>query len=124
MAEEGGMHGVDKSHGLENTRDPQPSPKSAPGRIIGGSDAGLEAGGAQGLEAQSLLAEAPSRSSTPISSTTNDSQPPRKTSLSSHEGFVQPASYLRRSRALSRPMPPPKQPETAVDREQRQGLVS
>ena len=36
--------------------------------------------------------------------------------------WVQPASYLRRPRGLSRPMPPAKQ-ETAVDREQRRGLV-
>ena len=42
--------------------------------------------------------------------------------LPGHEGFVQPSSYLRRPRGLSRPMPPAKQ-ETAVDREQRRGLV-
>ena len=41
---------------------------------------------------------------------------------SSHEGFVQPSSYLRRSRGLSRPMTPAR-PETAVDRDQRIGLV-
>ena len=40
-----------------------------------------------------------------------------------HEGFVQPSSYLRRSRAHSRPMTPAVQ-ETAVDRDQRIGLVS
>ena len=39
------------------------------------------------------------------------------------EGFVQPSSYLRRSRAYSRPMTPAK-PPTAVDREQHKGLVS
>ncbi|KAL2800531.1 nuclear protein SNF4 [Aspergillus keveii] len=40
-----------------------------------------------------------------------------------HEGgFVQPASYLR-SRRPSYPMPP-SQPERAIDREERQGLVS
>ena len=41
-----------------------------------------------------------------------------------HEGFVRPSSYLRRPRAYSRPMTAPKQPETAVDREQRRSLVS
>jgi hypothetical protein len=41
-----------------------------------------------------------------------------------HEGFVQPSSYLRRPRGLSRPMNPAKLPETAVDREQRRGLVN
>jgi hypothetical protein len=40
------------------------------------------------------------------------------------EGFVQPSSYLRRSRGLSKPMSPAKPPETAVDRDQRRGLVS
>ena len=40
------------------------------------------------------------------------------------EGFVQPASYLRRPRGLSRPMPPePRAPPTAVDRDQVLGLV-
>lgn len=39
-----------------------------------------------------------------------------------HDGFVQPSSYLRRPRGLSKPMPAPKV-ETAVDREQRKGLV-
>lgn len=39
-----------------------------------------------------------------------------------HEGpFVQPASYLR-PRGVSHPMPPA-QPERAIDREERQGLV-
>ncbi|MCJ1371988.1 AMP-activated serine/threonine-protein kinase regulatory subunit [Loxospora ochrophaea] len=38
-----------------------------------------------------------------------------------HEGFVQPSSYLRRPRGLSRPIIPAK-PETAIDREQRRGL--
>ncbi|MCJ1258458.1 AMP-activated serine/threonine-protein kinase regulatory subunit [Lignoscripta atroalba] len=38
-----------------------------------------------------------------------------------HEGFVQPSSYLRRSRGLSRPMTSAR-PETAVDRDQRIGL--
>ena len=38
---------------------------------------------------------------------------------------MQPSSYLRRARGLSRPMPPVNQrpPETAVDREQQLGLV-
>jgi hypothetical protein len=40
------------------------------------------------------------------------------------EGFVQPSSYLRRSRGLSKPMSPAKPPESAVDRDQRRGLVS
>jgi hypothetical protein len=40
------------------------------------------------------------------------------------EGFVQPSSYLRRPRGLSKPMSPAKPPETAVDRDQRRGLVS
>ena len=40
-----------------------------------------------------------------------------------HEGFVQPSSYLRRSRAISRPMTPVRS-VTAVDREQHKGLVS
>ncbi|MCJ1248957.1 AMP-activated serine/threonine-protein kinase regulatory subunit [Trapelia coarctata] len=40
-----------------------------------------------------------------------------------HDGFVQPSSYLRRPRGLSKPMPAPKV-ETAVDREQRKGLQS
>ena len=41
-----------------------------------------------------------------------------------HEGFVQPASYLR-SRGQSQPMTPAKpKPESAVDRDQRLGLVS
>ena len=105
-------------------RDFSTNPMSAPAGIIGG---GAGAGGVQGpAEAQSHHhAEAhPSRSSTPIFSTTNDSKPFRQTSRPGHEGFVQPASYLRRSRALSRPMPPQKQLETAIDREQRQGLVS
>lgn len=39
-----------------------------------------------------------------------------------HDGFVQPSSYLRRPRGISKPMPAPKV-ETAVDREQRKGLV-
>ena len=51
------------------------------------------------------------------------------------EGFVQPSSYLRRPRGLSRPMPPepppqqpsplppPRAPPTSVDRDQIQGLV-
>lgn len=40
-----------------------------------------------------------------------------------HErGFVQPSSYLR-SRPPSHPMPP-SQPDRAIDREERQGLVS
>lgn len=39
------------------------------------------------------------------------------------EGFVQPASYLRRPRGQSQPMPPAK-PESAVERDQRVGLVS
>ena len=44
-------------------------------------------------------------------------------SVCGHEGgFVQPSSYLR-SRPLSYPMPP-SQPERAIDREERQGLVS
>ena len=38
-----------------------------------------------------------------------------------HEGFVQPASYLR-PRGHSHPMTPAA-PETAIDRDQRIGLV-
>ena len=42
-----------------------------------------------------------------------------------HEGFVQPSSYLRRPRGQSRAMPPPAPKlETAVDRDQRRGLVN
>ncbi|KAH8427234.1 AMP-activated serine/threonine-protein kinase regulatory subunit [Aspergillus melleus] len=43
-------------------------------------------------------------------------------SVRGHEGFVQPSSYLR-PRGLSHPMAPA-QPERAIDREERQGLVS
>ena len=39
-----------------------------------------------------------------------------------HEGFVQPASFLR-PRGLSQPMTPAV-PETALERDQRIGLVS
>ena len=39
------------------------------------------------------------------------------------EGFVQPATYLRRPRGQSQPMAPAK-PESAVERDQRVGLVS
>ena len=39
-----------------------------------------------------------------------------------HDGFVKPSTYLRRPRGISKPMPAPKV-ETAVDREQRKGLV-
>ena len=60
-----------------------------------------------------------------LSTNHNVGQPRRKPSLPGHEGFVRPSSYLRRSRGLSGPMHPPKdQQETAVDREQRDGLVS
>lgn len=47
----------------------------------------------------------------------------RRTSIASgptHEGYVRPASYLRWPQ--SRPMQPA-QPETAIDSEQRRGLV-
>lgn len=40
-----------------------------------------------------------------------------------HERFVHPASYLRRPRGQSQPMAPAK-PESAVERDQRIGLVS
>lgn len=40
-----------------------------------------------------------------------------------HEGFVHPASYLRRPRGQSQPMAPAKA-ESAVERDQRIGLVS
>ena len=118
-----------EGHKLASARDRTgPSPKPALVGIIGGADAVVGEGGVQQglLEAQSHhhAAEGTTRSSAPTSSTTNDSLPLRRASIPSREGFVQPASYLRRSRALPRPMPPPKQPETAVDREQRQGLVS
>ena len=44
--------------------------------------------------------------------------------LPGHEGFVQPSSYLRRPRGHSSLMTPANtQPETAVDRDQRIGLV-
>ena len=56
------------------------------------------------------------RSGMTASSTTTPAQ-------AGHEGFVQPSSYLRRPRGQSRPMPSAK-PETAVDREQRKGLVT
>ena len=56
-------------------------------------------------------------------STSNSSIPAITGFPLGHEGFVQPSSYLRRSRAYSRPMPPAK-PVTAVDREQHKGLVS
>ena len=75
-------------------------------------------------------AEGTSRSSTPIQHSANYLHYPRDhhqlsaSGVSGHEGFVQPSSYLRRTRAYSRPMVPPKQPETAVDREQRDSLVS
>ena len=74
-------------------------------------------------------AEGTSRSSTPVqganySHSFSDHHQLRATGISGHEGFVQPSSYLRRKRAYSRPMAPPKEPETAVDREQRQSLVS
>jgi hypothetical protein len=56
-----------------------------------------------------------------------------KPSVSGHEspahggsgGFVQPSSFLRRPRAVSRPMLPatPKPPDTPVEREQRRALV-
>lgn len=39
------------------------------------------------------------------------------------EGFVHPSSYLRRPRGQSQPMTSPK-PESAVERDQRIGLVS
>ena len=42
---------------------------------------------------------------------------------SSHEGFVTPSSYLRRPRGHSKPMPPA-EPLSAVERDQRLGLVS
>ena len=75
-------------------------------------------------------AEDTSRSSTPLQHSANYSHSPRDhhqlsaSGVSGHEGFVQPSSYLRRTRAYSRPMVPPKQPETAVDRDQRDSLVS
>ena len=40
-----------------------------------------------------------------------------------HDGFVTPASYLRRPRGHSKPMAPA-EPESAVERDQRLGLVS
>ena len=58
------------------------------------------------------------------SQSTSNSSIPAITGLAlGHEGFVQPSSYLRRSRTYSRPMTPAK-PVTAVDREQHKGLVS
>jgi hypothetical protein len=57
---------------------------------------------------------------------TTSSLPAQGTGLAGPDGpaFVQPSSYLRRPRGLSRPMPPPSKPETAVDKDQRKGLVS
>lgn len=43
--------------------------------------------------------------------------------ITGHEGFVHPASYLRRPRGQSQPMAPAR-PESAVERDQRIGLVS
>lgn len=48
--------------------------------------------------------------------------PGKMASLPVRDLFVQPSSFLMRPRGHSRPMPPTK-PETAVEREQRRGLV-
>lgn len=53
-----------------------------------------------------------------VAATSTTSPPPPV----GHEGFVQPSSYLR-PRAQSRPMTPA-QPLSAVDRDQRYGVVS
>lgn len=50
------------------------------------------------------------------------SDPPLLPICGHERGFVQPSSYLR-SRPPSHPMPP-SQPDRAIDREERQGLVS
>lgn len=50
------------------------------------------------------------------------SDPPLLPVCGHEPGFVQPSSYLR-SRPPSHPMPP-SQPDRAIDREERQGLVS
>ena len=79
--------------------------------------------------------QAPIHQSRPLHSTTPtqsfDDSPPsgdlhdaRQAGALTLEGFVQPSSYLRRGRGYSRPMAPARQPESAVDREQRHGLVS
>ena len=99
---------------------------------IRGREDGLEphahSPSAKGTPSHHFHPEVSSRSSTPLQSTNYSVSPGEHHQLRAgtapgHEGFVQPSSYLRRGRGYSRPMAPPKPPETAVDREQRHSLV-
>ena len=71
---------------------------------------------------QNTHSEAVSRSSTPNQYSPHEHS---RGNIVGLEGFVQPSSFLRRGRGYSRTMPQAKQQqqETAIDREQRLGLV-
>ena len=69
--------------------------------------------------------ESASRSSTPHPSSSKPNSPHEYLHGASTglEGFAQPSTFLRRGRGYSRTMPQLKQEESAIDREQRLGLV-
>ena len=71
--------------------------------------------------------EGPSTTASPAPHTFSHPPPPngphdKPSQLLQSQGFVAPSSYLRQ-RGDSRPMATPKEPETALDRDQQRGLV-
>ena len=69
--------------------------------------------------------ESASRSSTPNPSSSKPNSPHDYLhgASSGLEGFAQPSTFLRHGRGYSRTMPQLKQEESAIDREERLGLV-